>query len=490
MPAQSQLSPSQSPIPTQTVPTQSDPGRSNRAAQDQLSNSPAAQKERLLQEYADRLWDVATEISGLTDMNERQRAARAILGQAVEVQEEIELGEPVEIERLPRIPEGNQGAMPLRAFPPRWIRPARLLLDIAGGTGAAAGFGESDQALPSASGSSLFDSLMRMGRDASDYGVNRYQTQSNNLAAPEATCNATSMAMVLERLGYSREDLINAIELKLKRKQEETRLRKEGVAEGEIPKKLSELDYSCIYLSTQAWKDRVLQYLRTENGPKRGQNYQKLRGGAQGEKQLQSWAGEFKENAGMDDLVHFMLDLLNLERTAINAGENPGKVLKAVNAARPGKAEPSSERIDAGGANTWAKTKVRVQTVLEDGGAAMISIRHKGRGNSGTHIVAIQDVEADGLRVDDPYGNVRPNYDANKVGDAFSTNGGGRDRKNMVEADAGDWKMSAPLQDNEIKGQSNHWSDQTVQSAWQYVILFRTRSEPPATTPNNTPAAN
>ena len=46
-------------------------------------------------------------------------------------------------------------------------------------------------------------------------GVPQYRTQSDNLAAlSEATCNVTTMAMVLERLGYNRDDVVRALEEK------------------------------------------------------------------------------------------------------------------------------------------------------------------------------------------------------------------------------------------------------------------------------------
>ena len=121
--------------------------------------------------------------------------------------------------------------------------------------------------------------------------------------------------------------------------------------------------------------------------------------------------------------------------------------------------------------------RVRLAACLDEGGSAMLSIRHKGRGQSGTHIVAVQAVEADGIRVDDPFGSLRGDYDANRPGDGYSSARGGardRDRKNVVDrGNPDDWHMSATLADNEVKGQSSLWSDATVSSAWQYVVLFR-----------------
>lgn len=101
-------------------------------------------------------------------------------------------------------------------------------------------------------------------------------------------------------------------------------------------------------------------------------------------------------------------------------------------------------------------------------GAAMISVRHKRRGQQGTHIVAVQAVSESGLVVDDPFGTMRPDYNAGARGD-----GRARDRKNVVDTGStSDWQMSAPIADNEVKGESSGWSDTTVSSAWQYLMLF------------------
>ena len=48
-----------------------------------------------------------------------------------------------------------------------------------------------------------------------------------------------------------------------------------------------------------------------------------------------------------------------------------------------------------------------------------LSFRHKGTRSSGTHIVSILAVEQDGFRIDDPYGNVREDYNSRKWDDAY-----------------------------------------------------------------------
>lgn len=515
MAAQSQLT---APTPHVAPPMQgraapTSPGRGNGFRQSQIPvGAPAAQDEQAdprvrrraqVDAYAARLSEVTTEVVLIEDEVERQRAARAVLGQAVEVQDQIEFGREVDLALLPRIPDGQQGPMPFRPLPPEWTRSTRALLQAAGGTGAASGtLGEEPGAggdllldmgpRRSADGAGIFDQLSRIGRQPADYGAYSYQTQSNNLAAPESTCNVTSMAMVLERLGYTRDDVVNAIEIKLKRTQVERQLRTQGVAAADIPARIAAVDFTCIQLASDAWKTRVLEYLRAENSAaRRPENYQRPRGATQSDRQLATWSGQFRDNAGMDDLVHLLLDMLDIERTAINSGANPGRVVNAVNAATPGRTAARPERIDAG--IPWAQAKGRLSDCLAEGGAAMLSMRHKGHEQDGTHIVTVQAVTESGLVVDDPYGIIRPGYEADKRGDAYSTARGGareRDRKNTVDrGNTNDWQMSAPLTEEEVKGQSNDWSDTTVASAWQYLELFHVgRAPAPASPASPAPA--
>ena len=176
--------------------------------------------------------------------------------------------------------------------------------------------------------------LKHIGRRPAGYGVNAYQTQSNNLASPEATCNGTSLAMVLERLGYTRRDLIEAIEVNLKKAQFERQLRARRLSQAEIDRERAAFDPRCVALAEDAWKTRVLAYLRYEN--ERGSNYQRPRGSAQSDAQLETWAGELQANAGMDDLALFVMDLLGIDRTEVNAGNNPSKLVTAVHEGRSG----------------------------------------------------------------------------------------------------------------------------------------------------------
>lgn len=456
--------------------------------------------------YASRLWEVVGDLMLLEDTKLQAARARAVMGQAADVDFALRMGEQVEVALLPRYPEGDQGRMPVGALPPRWVQPARILLQMGGGSGASPSFkpegGETDlwsagQAEVQTPWAGPLEAIKKYGRQPADYGVPGYQTQSNNLASPEATCNGTSLAMVLERLGYSREDLIDAIETRLKRSQLAADLEAQELSAAEKKKQMDAFDPSCIGLRDRTWKTRVLQYLRAENGDRHDSEYQRLRGASQSDDQLKTWAGEFKENAGMDDLALFMMDLLNIERTTVNSGANPSKLVSAVHkgSGKRNLPQPTTERIET--SLGWTKAKVKLQACLDDGGSAMLSIKHKGAGQSGTHIVAVQAVTAAGITVDDPFGRARADYDAGERGDAYATPGHTRADSGLKNAKQGrdDWKRSASVDAEERRGESSDWTDDMVRSAWFYLVLFHPGQSAPAVTPTTgataavTPAA-
>ncbi len=434
--------------------------------------------------YANRLWEVVGDLMLEEDVKVQGQRARAVMGEAAEVDMRLRGGDIVDVAHLPKFPEGDEGAMPIGALPPSWVQPARILLQMAGGSGATPRNDSSNapatdlwgtaQTEPATPWAGALDDLRKIGRKPADYGVPGYQTQSNNLASPEATCNGTSLAMVLERLGYSREDLILAIETKLKRAELQASLAAKKLPPDEVKRQMAAFDPTCVRLKDGAWKARVLQYLRAENGPRHDKDYQRLRGARQSDTQLQTWAGDFQANAGMDDLALFMMDLLGIERTAINAGSNASDLVGAVHdgSSAHGLPKPTTERVEPG--IGWPKAKVKLKDCLEQGGAAMMSIRHKGAGQEGTHIVAVQAVTSGGLVVDDPYGKARPDYSAAKPGDAYADPGKTRatsGRRNQKDPALDDWKMSAPVTSAETRGEASDWTDAMVSTSWVYLML-------------------
>ena len=298
-------------------------------------------------------------------------------------------------------------------------------------------------------------------------GVPQYRTQSDNLTSPEATCNVTSFAMVLERLGYSRADVVAAVETELKKAWLRSQ-RRDPARE----------DLTQIELPEGEWERRVRTFLDNENAA--GSNYQRLRGGSTTNAQRTNMAETFQADAQMEDVVAFLMSLLGISRTSITG--NAGTILNRV---EPTAAErPTQETLTRGGANTWPVVKERMRTTLDAGGGVMLSLFHKGRGQTGTHIVTVQQVTGDGIVIDDPYGGMRATYRRDQTGDAYadvgSTRGASayRNRVGANDTDADgvddDWRVRR-AQDpaaNESRGESDTITDTQMSGAWNYVSLF------------------
>lgn len=458
----------------------------NAARQEDLQQPAAPTRNAAYAAYAERLVSRVAAIQAEPDRKKQAEQARAMLAQAVSVSDSLAIGETVDVAALPLAPATGGDVFPMRAFPPEWLRSARVLLDIAGGSGAPGAStgplsGQTRDGIPG-SANTLFEGLRSFGRQRQDYGVPAYQTQSNNLAAPEATCNGTSLAMVLERLGYSRSDLLQTIANILKKKEVADELRAQKVPEADIARRVAETDLSCVMLKDSTFAARVKSYLEDEN--ERGSNYQRPRGGTASSAEIDQWSKAFKDEAGIDDVALLLMDILGIERTAVNSGNNPKKLVETV-AAATGRQAPTTERIES--ARGWERTRPIVVEALEQGGAAMLSMRHKGRGKSGTHIVAIQAATENGMVVDDPYGQQREDYSAAKAGDAYANPGRTRSNsglRNAVDSSRDDWKQSAEVSEDEVRGESNTWSDDKIRDSWAYVVIFRR-----ATTPVADPAA-
>lgn len=449
---------------------------------------------QIYRDYESRMWAQIGVIMGVQDAQQKAEQARAALAQAVRLQDRLALGETVDVDTLPLHPEKDESAYPVNPLPPEWVRAGRLLLDMAGGTGAP---GASVDAGPigsrdglSLNANSALRRIQSTGREPADYGVPGYQTQSDNLASPEATCNGTSLSMVLERLGYTRDDLIRTIDTIIKRQVVTQQLRREGVREADIPARLAATDLNCVMAPDASWQAKVRDYLQAEN--RRGSGYQRPRGATASGAEVDKWSKSFKDQAGIDDLALMLMHTLGIERTEIAVGGNANKVLNAVHQGHGG-AVPRTERIESSAG--WTRTKATLKTVLEQGGSAMISVFHKGAGQSGTHIVAVQAVTAGGVVVDDPYGRQRADYTRKKVGDAYALPGKSRSTsglKNQQDSNRDDWMRSSTRTAEEVRGESNEWPDQRVSESWNYILLFRrgsAASESTTGTPGASPTA-
>jgi hypothetical protein len=346
---------------------------------------------------------------------------------------------------------------------------------------------------------------------SSRLGVPQYRTQSDNLTSPEATCNVTTFAMVLERLGYSRADVIAAVETELKKA---WLIKQKRKPENE--------DLSKVVLPEGEWEKQLKIFLDKQDN--RGKPYQKLRGVKSDTDQLANMAKTFQSDAQMEDILSFLMNLLGHDLVAVN--DNAENLLRLI---EPTSAErPSKETIWIN-KSLWPRVKERMRETLDAGGAVMISLYHTGTKMKGgeeapTHLPFVQQVTNDGIVIDDPYGGMRSDYRlkkkeekenqdayadvgkkrkessyANKVNTANDTkervedegikdegdNLGAKDAvKGLVEANDGDkdkkykdadWRVRQ-AQDpvaNESRGASYILPDTLISSIGRFVSFFR-----------------
>jgi hypothetical protein len=279
-------------------------------------------------------------------------------------------------------------------------------------------------------------------------GVPQYRTQSDNLAPPEATCGPTSFAMGAERLGYSRADVITAIDTKLKASLAATATQADVEKEFETKAK------------------SFLEKFKSDS-----ESYQKIRGGNE------SLAGKegdlaktFRTWGQYEDLSYFLAWLNGIERGAV-ASPSSQTMLDSLHDAHTGvdnAAGDNSELISFGSSDklTYDHRK-KIQDTLAAGGAVILSLYHKGTG-SGTHILTVREVLPEGLGTDDPYGKINPEYRAGVAGDAFKDKGGASGRSSYNWKNVPDYSStstdyaerdftesaSEELETNESRGQN------------------------------------
>jgi hypothetical protein len=362
----------------------------------------------------------------------------------------------IDIATLPTQPAVGQ-RQDAGGIPPEWIQPARQLIEVL------------ERVEPTAENGAAAPATNPEGNrvNGNDWntrlGVPQYRTQSDNLASPEATCNVTSFAMVAERLGMGRGEVLAAIEQRLQIREDATPAQR-----------------------AETWQRRVLTFLQGEM--RRGQAYQRLRGQAAVDaRTLQDWATNFRDTAQMEDLVAFLAHLMGIERTALVG--NATQVINALAEQRQGDNLPTfrQEEIFALQGRTWQAKWTwlsgRIQECLSAGGAAFYSFYHKGSGRDGTHITTVQRVTNEGLILDDPYGGVRAGYTRSQAGDAYAPAGQtGRTAayKNQVDrTNAGDWQTARAqeLEQGESRGNSHLFQAQGVVESLYYVrLVFRDRA--------------
>lgn len=366
---------------------------------------------------------------------------------------------------------GPDGKRPRRAVPPQLISTIRPLIEELERP-------QDGQVLPQ--GTDPEAARTGSGTDwNSRLGVPEYRTQSDNLASPEATCNVTSLAMVLERLGYSRADAMRAVERRLKKQYLAEQNKGLKVCVMDRPEDLDKMK-----LPDEVFQGAVKKYLDGEQ--RAGSTYQKLRGQETTEAQRLQASREFHDNAQFEDV----LDLLRHV-----SGAGPRTSMDQVSQRILNEIEPDDirrPRIDMVAGGNWQGARTRIEQTLAAGGGAQLSMRHKGAGNDASHIISVQDVVQGGLVVDDPYGKPRDTYRGNQRGDAYAPAGSTQrtaEFKNQVNrnpvgaADSdglgNDWWASRAqnLSADESLGRSASVGDGVYQDAWRYARLFTPKTQ-------------
>jgi hypothetical protein len=235
--------------------------------------------------------------------------------------------------------------------------------------------------------------------------VPQYRTQSDNLISPESTCAPTTFTMMAERAGWSRADMIAAIE---------QRFRDEGAAD-----------------LAAHWKSKGKQFLKWINA--RGtKNYQKVQGGRLAAKHFEKVAENMREHAQFEDLTTFCHYLINSSSfTSINSsGSHNTRLQQGLeNDGDFGKqGSYAYKKYPVSGSDL--STRKLVKDHLDLGHVVMFSIFHKGAGQSGTHNYFVQSIAERGFVIDDPYGLGNTDYvrKSGETSDLYKAKGGSKGR--------------------------------------------------------------
>lgn len=433
-----------------------DPARANK--EEYFEPEKPVTRDQFVSDYKAQLSARMEEILKLPAAD-RPGRIESILKQVEDVSGRLNGGVFTDLARLNAAPSGGPGEPLENGFvPPELISTIRPFIKMV----------ENQQEGATLSPDATVEGSKYSGTDwNSRLGVPQYRTQSDNLASPEATCNVTAFSMALERLGYNRADVESAVERELK-----------GKYLREQKRDPNKEDLSKVELPPEYYGDAVKKYLDANNADAL-KNYQKLRSRATTTAERKGYAEDFHDNAQMEDQLDFLLHLNSINRTTING--NAAKILEKIEPDATKRPEVVSRQI--GSKYSYTDMKTEADETFQAGGAAIMSVFHKGKGQTGTHIMSVQDADETGLTVDDPYGAMREDYRANKDGDAFAVAGKKRSNSGLANvkhngetgADATDWKVdaAADLSADERRGASNHRSDEQVKSMLNYITFLR-----------------
>lgn len=288
--------------------------------------------------------------------------------------------------------------------------------------------------------------------------VPQYRTQSDNLISPETTCAPTTFTMMAERAGWSRTDIIEAIEKRM------------------------EADPGFTNLKT-AWELKTKAFFTWLN-KNASKQYQKIRAGRINNVQLKQLAKEFKRFGQYEDLTIFYHYLLNRNsKTTINSSaihnqrlrqgiENDGD-FKKLGSYKYTRLKGIKKDLDA---------RPLVKEHLDRGDVIMFSIFHKGDAG-GTHNYFVQSIDRKGFVLDDPFGRGNEQYsrNRNKRGDLYKDKGGTRSRneypfKNTIDFNFSnkDFTTEAAqvLTDSESRGASSLFTWEMMEASNKSIINY------------------
>lgn len=308
-------------------------------------------------------------------------------------------------------------------------------------------------------------------------GAQQYRTQSDNLTPPETTCGVTSFSMAAERVGYSRDHILQAIDRMIRKDM------KKGATSDEFDKE---------------WKAKATAFMKSLTGD----NYQQLRNGTKGgllgkESKV---AESFREWGQYEDLLFFLGYLNNIKTTEITIETNARKIISRLENTTENKVKELVERVDINSDNPFdIEMRNKIKATLDSGGGVILSLYHKGSKGSGTHIVTVREVTPEGLALDDPYGQINPEYRKKKGTDqdAYINTGKGSspsDRssynwKNVPEFSPNEKDYSKQdfteaaaekLQDNEQRGNKSFISWEMIKESsnlLNYIEFIKRKKE-------------
>ena len=439
----------------------------------QQESPPSTATERFLDGYRDWLKERAQELTELPDLEQRP-AIRGLLQQMEGILAGLAGGVIPELAHLNPKPTARDGQdLPVHSkVPPLLIPVTRSLIRLLERPGEGRAAGANPEASRDGSGEDWNTRL----------GVPQYRTQSDNLASPEATCNVTSLAMVLERLGYGRPEVMTAIEQALRSRYWTEIHPKQGKPTPE--------DLAAVALPASYFQDTLKKYLQKES--QASKPHQRVRGTGlnsnkkKAKEQLDNLADDYHDSAQMEDLIDFLRYLRGWGDRTEFIGSHSKDIMTAI--APSDEDRPTMRQINNDKTMEWTDLREQMKQCLADGGGVMLSFFHKGKVDGNTHIITVQQVVSKGLIVDDPYGAIRADYDRNKSEDAFAKKGAGHNRtaefKNQADdklkpeqdqSELGaDWKAdhAQSLEMGESLGDSHEVPDAVFEAAWKYVRLF------------------